>query len=252
LEESISPLSTLNSAVQLASPSSGNYSGSGTSSPTYDLNYQFNKENFPSLLDVLKGQEQLKLNLDHVNKKQRSNETINENTVIIPKNNQIDEVISVQQTKSSPSGQMEKFPISQLVDFKHVIYNLLVDQYNDPSSTSLMISIREDKNGYVRTGFRFNVDQQPEKKLAELYAKHVRKVDLEKENLHNTVAQDLYKFYFRSSIELLAKYFEKRDKFTFFDIDVPLFIGGEYLDDADDRLRNIRVRGRKRKADPNN
>lgn len=218
---------------------------------------------FPSLQDVLRNQTELKLSFNlRLVKKPRLNEDTNGSAhgqgISLPQVN-----FSPKQTTVVPSAQppvvqkksvdcpalMERFPEYQVVDFKHVLYNLLVDNYNRPNSQSLVLPVRLEEKGVVRTGFRFAVDQQPEKKLAELYAKYVRKVDLQKENLNSVVAQDLYKLYFRSCVELLAKYFERRDRFIFLDLEVPLFVSGGSLEAADNRFKQIKVRGRKRKAE---
>lgn len=222
-------------------------------------NLNFDKENFPSLRDVVLNQEKisLKLDLGHLSKKQKlidgtSSSAVSLLQTPIPVSNNTPNplFVSSELLNSLPSQSvvMEKFPPYQIVDFKHVIYNLLVDQHNNPDVPSFIVPIRiEGTDGTVRTGFRFETNQDPEKNLAKLYAKFVRKVDLERENLHSIVAQDLCKYYFRSTLELLAKYFEKKDKLTFLDQDVPLFIAGGSLDEADLRLRNIKVRSRKRK-----
>jgi hypothetical protein len=224
-----------------------------TSSP--EPNLAFDKSNFPNLNDVLKGQEQskLQLNFDRLAKKPRlmNDDQTSTTAIQIPEPVIVNPVIQPLLPSISAQGEsmMDKFPNYQVVDFKHVLYNMLVDHFNNPSTPSLIVPVRVEEKGTIRTGFRFNPEQQPEKKLPELYAKFVRKVDLQKENLHTIVAQDIYKFYFRSTMELLTKYFEKRDKFTFLDEDVPLFVPHGTLDEADLRLRNIKVRGRKRKFD---
>lgn len=109
-------------------------------------------------------------------------------------------------------------------------------------------------NGSTRHGFCFNERANPDKKLAELYAQHIRKGKLEDEDYNNVFIQDLYKFYLRACVELLAKYFEKttRDKYTFlYDDDTPLFVAGGSLEEAEERIKHMKTRARKRKASTN-
>jgi len=67
------------------------------------------------------------------------------------------------------------------------------------------------------------------------------------ENQESIFIQDLYKFYLRAVLELLAKYFEKCDKYTFLDDDAPLFVPGTSLKEAEARMKTMRTRARKRK-----
>lgn len=143
---------------------------------------------------------------------------------------------------------MEKFPIDKVSDFKHVIYNLLVDHYNNPKSVPFIEPIQIVVDAETRTGFRFPENYNPEKKLPELYAQHIRKARLDLENHDSIFIQDLYKFYLRAVLELLAKYFEKCDKYTFLDDDAPLFIPGTTLKEAEARMKTMRTRARKRKS----
>jgi len=73
---------------------------------------------------------------------------------------------------------------------------------------------------------------------------------LDLEDQCSVLIQDLYKFYLRSCLELLSKYFEKVDKYTFlYDEDeAPLFIPNGYFRDADIRINNMETRTRKKKA----
>lgn len=144
---------------------------------------------------------------------------------------------------------------SELVsDLKHVVYNLLVDNYNNPEVNTFVHPITAKMNGVVRHGFAFNERDNPDKKLAELYAQHIRRGKLEDEDYNNVFIQDLYKFYLRACVELLAKYFEKtsRDKYTFlYDDDTPLFVAGGSLEEAEERIKHMKTRARKRKASIN-
>jgi len=147
-----------------------------------------------------------------------------------------------------PQPKMEKFPLDKVSDFKHVIYNLLVDHFNDPASTPFVEPVTLVLDGEVRTGFRFPDAFNPEKKLPELYAQHIRRARLDSENQESIFIQDLYKFYLRACLELLAKYFEKCDKYTFLDDGVPLFVAGTSLKEAEVRMKTMRTRARKRKS----
>lgn len=143
---------------------------------------------------------------------------------------------------------MEKFPLDKVSDFKHVIYNLLVDHHNNPELVPFIEPVRIVLDGETRTGFRFPEAYNPEKRLPELYAQHIRRARLDLENQDSIFIQDLYKFYLRAVLELLAKYFEKCDKYTFLDDDAPLFVPGTSIKEAEARMKTMRTRARKRKT----
>jgi len=143
---------------------------------------------------------------------------------------------------------MDAFPIEKTVDFKHVIYNLLVENNNNPNKSNFVQPcIAMEENGFIRDGFCFNEAENPEKKLPELYALHIRKARLEEEDINSVFVHDLYKFYLRASVELLSKYFEKRDKYTYLYEDVPLFLQNGTLEEAEERIRNMKTRARKKR-----
>jgi len=142
---------------------------------------------------------------------------------------------------------LASFPPEKVNDFKHVIYNLLVENHNNPHKSNFVQPCSFEENGVVRTGFCFNEAENPEKKLPELYAQHIRKARLDQEDISSVFVHDLYKFYLRASVELLSKYFEKRDKYTYLYEDTPLFIPGGTLDQAEERIRNMKTRARKKR-----
>jgi len=86
--------------------------------------------------------------------------------------------------------------------------------------------------------------------LPELYVQHLKNAQLELENQSSPLIQDLYKFYMRSCVELLSKYFEKVDKYTYLyeDEENPLFVPNGTLLDAEVRIKNMKTRTRKKKA----
>jgi hypothetical protein len=98
-----------------------------------------------------------------------------------------------------------------VIDFKHIIYNLLVESYNNDGNNCFASPCQVlDFDGKFRQGFCFNEDMQPEKKLPEMYAQYIRKApQLNLENQTSIFIQDLYKFYLRACVELLSKYFDK-------------------------------------------
>jgi len=143
---------------------------------------------------------------------------------------------------------MERFPLESVTNFKHVIYNLLVDYYNTHSSKSLVKPCQfKDKEGETREGFCFNESECPEKKIAELYGKYIRKTDIEIEDQSSVIIQDIYKFYLRACTELLSKYFEKIDKYTYLYDDLPLFKAGGSLFEAETRIKNMKSLNRIKK-----
>jgi len=142
---------------------------------------------------------------------------------------------------------MASFPPESLQDFKHVLYNLLVEYHNNPSASTFLQPCTMEEDGVIRQGFRFNSRQNPEKKLPELYAQHIRKARLDCEDQSSVFIQDLYKYYLRACVELLSKYFEKRDKYTYLYDDIPLFVNGETLDQAEERIKTMKTRARKKR-----
>jgi len=143
---------------------------------------------------------------------------------------------------------MECFPPEKLNDFKHVLYNMLVDNYNSPKKPSFVQQVTINEKGMPRHGFRFSERDHPEKQLAELYAKHIRKARLDLENQASVFIQDLYKFYLRACVELLSKYFEKRDKYTYLYEETALFVPGGSLLEAEQRIKTMKTRSRKRQG----
>jgi len=155
----------------------------------------------------------------------------------------------ISQNMKIPRTRMESFPEDEVVDFKHVIYNLLVDSYNNPDNReSLVESVVVKEGDQERRGFRFNQNLDLHKKLPILYARHIRKADLEKENQESVFIQDLYKFYLRATLELLGKYFEKRGKYTYLWGTVALFVPGENLKEASLRVKGMKTKTREKKA----
>jgi len=142
--------------------------------------------------------------------------------------------------------KMEKFSIEQVKDFKHVVYNLLVEHHNSGGGICEPIKI-VGKKGVTREGFRFKEKENPEKKLPELYSFHVRGAKLENASQESILIQDLYKFYLRCCLELLSKYFERYDdRYTFLYDDIPLFVEHGTLKESEMRIKNMRSRARKR------
>lgn len=152
-------------------------------------------------------------------------------------------------------SKMVPFPSERVDNFKHVIYNLLVEHYNGSNAKCLVSPCTVHVNGEPRCGFQFNKSADPNKSIPELYAVHARNARLDLANQDSIFIQDCYKFYLRSALELLGKYFIKSTvnpataKYTFlYDKDVPLFIPGGSLQEADERIGAMKTRSRKRFA----
>jgi len=147
---------------------------------------------------------------------------------------------------------MKPFAPEKVENFKHVIYNLLVDSYNSKNPEQCLVSsCTISIDGVERTGFQFNEKLDPEKKLPELYAFHIRHSRLDLENQDSIFIQDLYKFYLRYALELLGKYFEKAPisigKWVFLcQSESPLFVPGSSLREAEERIKKMKTRARKR------
>jgi len=149
--------------------------------------------------------------------------------------------------QEQPHQLMESFPPESLQDFKHVLYNLLVEAHNNPGKDCLVQPYTVKEHGVVRHGFRFNSRLNPEKKIPELYAQHIKKARLDWEDQSSVFIQDLYRYYMRACVELLSKYFDKRDKYTYLYDDTPLFVPNESLELAEERIKSMRSRARKRR-----
>eukprot|EP01118_Nematostelium_gracile_P003620 TRINITY_DN1418_c0_g1_i1.p1 TRINITY_DN1418_c0_g1~~TRINITY_DN1418_c0_g1_i1.p1 ORF type:complete len:243 (+),score=45.61 TRINITY_DN1418_c0_g1_i1:68-730(+) len=150
--------------------------------------------------------------------------------------------------------EMEYFPPEKVDNFKHVIYNLLVEHYNSKFPDSCLVApcvIMIDNQRI--NGFQFLKSQNPDKKIPELYAIHARNARLDLQSPDSVFIQDCYKFYLRSALELLGKYFTKSPilpesaRYAYiYDDDCPLFIPGGSLKDAEERITKMKTRARKR------
>jgi len=145
--------------------------------------------------------------------------------------------------------RMDIFPPSSINDFKHVLYNLLVENHNNPLTCSFLqpFSCVDEKTGKSKDGFRFNSMENPDKKLPELYAHHIKKARLDWEDSSSVFIQDLYRYYMRACVELMSKYFEKKDKYSYLYDEVPLFVPNESLEEAETRLKGMKSRARMRR-----
>eukprot|EP01114_Cavostelium_apophysatum_P024850 TRINITY_DN98_c0_g1_i1.p1 TRINITY_DN98_c0_g1~~TRINITY_DN98_c0_g1_i1.p1 ORF type:complete len:222 (-),score=60.09 TRINITY_DN98_c0_g1_i1:22-687(-) len=149
-------------------------------------------------------------------------------------------------TNSSDSQTpMETFPPEQVSDLKHLLYNLLVDNYNNPDKPAVVQRICVEEKGTLRNGFRFVESMKPHKVLPELYAQYIRRgrLDMMKDS-QSVLVQDLYKYYLRSCLELLGKYFQKTEKYVFLYEEVELFVEGSSIEDAQERIKTMKTRSR--------
>jgi len=130
------------------------------------------------------------------------------------------------------------------------MYNLLVESYNNDPNESLVSFVEIQMDGQLRSGFQFNENFDPEKRIAELYSYHMRHGRLDLENQDSIFIQDLYKFYLRYALELLSKYFHRAPssfgKWVFLCDKVALFLPGGSLQEAEDRIKKMKTRSRKR------
>jgi len=147
----------------------------------------------------------------------------------------------------NPRMHMESFVPEKVTDFKHVIYNLLVDNHNNPEKFTFVQPCSIKEKGQTKIGFCFNEKENPDKKLPELYALHIRKARLDMEDSTSVFIQDLYKYYLRACVELLSKYFEKLDKYTYLYEDIHLFLPNGTLDEAEQRMKSMKTRSRKKR-----
>jgi hypothetical protein len=123
-----------------------------------------------------------------------------------------------------------------------------VEYQNNPSDSCLVRPYSVIEKGVLREGFAFNEKAQPELRLAELYALHIRNARLDIEDKDKTLIKDLYKFYYRAGVALLSKYFDRSGKYGYLYQDIPLFVPGESLEEADARIRAMKTKERNRSA----
>jgi len=55
----------------------------------------------------------------------------------------------------------------------------------------------------------------------------------------------------RACVELMSKYFEKKDKYTYIYDEVPLFVANETLEEAENRLKGMKSRARMKRKKTN-
>eukprot|EP01119_Soliformovum_irregulare_P006096 TRINITY_DN17863_c0_g1_i1.p1 TRINITY_DN17863_c0_g1~~TRINITY_DN17863_c0_g1_i1.p1 ORF type:complete len:257 (+),score=10.08 TRINITY_DN17863_c0_g1_i1:49-771(+) len=153
-------------------------------------------------------------------------------------------------SNSQDTTQMQPFVASKTTDWKHVLYNLLVENHNalHPKDT-LLLPIEVLVNGKWRPGFRINPELQPKIAFADLYAIHIRKEPIDELSKDCPFVQDLYKFYWRSSHQLTSKYFKKVGAWMFVYEGRHLFIPGEKLDVAKARIKEIETKQRRKKKE---
>jgi len=149
-------------------------------------------------------------------------------------------------SSSQANKRMESFPSDQVSDWKHVLYNLLVESHNNPEKKNLLQPCSMVYNGRRRDGFSVNSTLHPKKKLAELYAYHVRKANLCELDPESNLVIDLYKYYLRSAYQLMTKYFQKVGSWVYLYEDVPLFVPNSSLAESKERLRLLETRQRKK------
>jgi len=151
---------------------------------------------------------------------------------------------------SNIAPYMQSFPSSMIADFKHLIYNKLVEHYNvsqqlQSHSTPCYFEVEPctftEMDGRLRSGFQIN---NAEKTLPYLYALFFKKENLLELNLPQVLKEDLRRYYLRSGLELLSKYFQRRNGSIFLYNSVPLFIPGGSLLEAEQRIRSMKTRSR--------
>jgi hypothetical protein len=149
--------------------------------------------------------------------------------------------------KCETKQRMDSFPPAQVSDWKHVLYNLLVENHNSgDDQNTLLKPVEVMVAGQLKRGFRINPAMQPRQLLAEMYATHVRKESLHgSQGLKPVLLQDLYKHYLRAAYQLMSKYFNKVDQWTYVYGDIPLFVSGETLAEASDRLKLLDTKQRR-------
>lgn len=143
--------------------------------------------------------------------------------------------------------QMESFPPEQVPDWKHAIYNFLVENHNSADKNTLVIPCIIEESGHVRHGFILNPELDPKRRIAELYALHVRKAPLNIQKEASAFAEDIYRYYLRAAFQLMSKYFQKLGAWSYLYEDIPLFVPNETLDEAEERIRLLETKQRKRK-----
>eukprot|EP01119_Soliformovum_irregulare_P025787 TRINITY_DN963_c0_g1_i1.p1 TRINITY_DN963_c0_g1~~TRINITY_DN963_c0_g1_i1.p1 ORF type:complete len:307 (+),score=43.31 TRINITY_DN963_c0_g1_i1:104-922(+) len=144
-------------------------------------------------------------------------------------------------------NEMQSFPTTCVMDWKHVLYNLLVENHNSPDGNTILVPCQVESNGELKSGFYINADHDPKKRLAEIYALHIRKDDLVKMDVDSSLRDDLYRYYLRCALQLMTKYFQKAGPWTYLFDGTPLFVPNETIHDAASRLKTLETRQRRRK-----
>jgi len=212
-----------------------NESSSNCAKPSTSLS-----PSFPTLKDVFEGQNKFQFSVRLKLPKEESSSSTSSKITASSSTNSVVSNSNTPTNNNTRRKKMEKFSPEKVGDFKHVVYNLLVDNYNDPQNGSFAHPIQIEEKGKIHYGFSFNPEMHPEKKIPELYAQYIRKDRLDVQDFRCVCIQDLYKFYFRAAMELLAKYFDKHGKYSFLYKDVPLFVAEASLEEAANRIKQIK------------
>ena len=135
------------------------------------------------------------------------------------------------------------FKHEQLRGWEHIIYNLLVQYYNSPSSSPLVEPICIFVEGKLRLGFKFTQFHDPRKWIPELWAQDIIGQSLQAENkLSSVFLLDLYKFYYDNCMNSLSQNFTRVSEFTFLYEDIPLFVPNGSLKAAEHRIEVLTAR----------
>eukprot|EP01119_Soliformovum_irregulare_P003082 TRINITY_DN13383_c0_g1_i1.p1 TRINITY_DN13383_c0_g1~~TRINITY_DN13383_c0_g1_i1.p1 ORF type:complete len:217 (+),score=47.64 TRINITY_DN13383_c0_g1_i1:770-1420(+) len=159
----------------------------------------------------------------------------------------------LKQEEDHPQGiaKMTPFPADQ-TDWKKILYNLLVENHNEPSDQNPIYPLEVEVEGTLRSGFAINTKScDPKKFLAELYAARKRQGALKDLDPVAPATQALYTHYSRAADQLMSKYFDRVGKHVYAYGDTPLFIPGGELLEAADRIKGIETKSRRKKRAKN-
>eukprot|EP01119_Soliformovum_irregulare_P016286 TRINITY_DN4693_c0_g1_i1.p1 TRINITY_DN4693_c0_g1~~TRINITY_DN4693_c0_g1_i1.p1 ORF type:complete len:182 (-),score=10.18 TRINITY_DN4693_c0_g1_i1:163-663(-) len=143
---------------------------------------------------------------------------------------------------------MEPFPASEVTDWKHVLYNQMVQSFNYPELQTLVHPCHVLHQNKYELGFVINDQNNPKKRLAELFAIHNKGICLQEMGLSPGYLDDLVNYYYKCVAQIMAKYYTRIGPYTYIYDRTPLFIAGEDLDQARERLAALasKQRGSKR------
>jgi hypothetical protein len=135
-------------------------------------------------------------------------------------------------------------PLLRAKTIKEVLYNHLVDAYNNPESSHLVYPYRLMIGEKIKNGFKF---ESPEA-MAEFYCLYCHNKSILKEEISTGLKQDLMHYYEKSLCSSLFGYFDRFSPLIYFYYDTPLFSENSTVDETIERIKTIERKWPSKKA----